>query len=157
MTHKPPPSRDDLLAFLADPEALPEHQREALEAALDEAVQGAVEALPPVEPTPGFERGLFARLDAVDAEARPSPWARVRAWWTAPRAGVGLALAAAVALLFALWRPTAGPAVPPVALMAQAESLELAQDLELYENLDVVEVLDVLDDLEVIESMEEEG
>jgi hypothetical protein len=154
---RPPPSRDDLLAFLADPDALPEGQREALEAALDEAVQGAVDALPPTEPSAGFDRDLFRRLDAADAEAAGTPWARLRAWWTAPR--LGLALAAAVAVLLAVGRvaPQDAPGGPGPALLAQAESLELAQDLELYENLDVVEVMDVLDDLEVIESLGDEG
>ena len=87
MTQRPPPSRDDLLSFLADPEAMPDAAREALEAALDDAVAGAVQALPPAEPSAGFDRALFDRLDALDQATRASAWGRLRAWWTAPLGG----------------------------------------------------------------------
>lgn len=105
----------------------------------------ATDALPSPALSAGFDRSMFAKLDAIDAKA-PSArasalWTRLKAWWWAP--AIGLATAA-----LALWflRPPSSRVAPP-----QAAVLELAQDLELYENLEVLEHLDVLEDLELID------
>ncbi len=108
----------------------------------------AIDARPPPKLSADFDQAMFAKLDAIDAQA-PSraalAWARLRAWWWAP--ALGLATAA-----MALWflRP---PQLRPAP--SQAGALELAQDLELYENLEVLEHLDVLDDLELIDQVVE--
>lgn len=154
----------EALAALAAGELEPSH-RAQLEAhvascadcarALAEArrVFAALEA-PPLEPSPSFDRALYARLDEADA----SLWSKVRAWLTPPRlalAGAAVAVPLIVAVLVFPDEPELAAEVP-VALLAEEDAIEVAENLELLEDLEVIENLDVAEDLELLAELAEE-
>jgi len=103
-----------------------------------------------VEPRPGFDTRLHARLDAIDAESVAPVWRWRWRWALLPSA----AAAAGLALVL-----SASPGTPPeTSRTTLPVEPALLADLELLEALDAVELLDVVDDLDVIESLpEEEG
>ena len=142
-----------------------------------QAVFRALEALPVAEPSSGFDRALFARLDREDASGPVvggvNPPAGAIASLNASlswlerlgerlfgpgRGSLGFGLAGAGALGVVLLagglalRPGNEPAPAEVAVAAD---LELAENLELYQNLDLLDDLDVADDLDLIEAMDE--
>ncbi|MFO0724862.1 MAG: hypothetical protein U1E65_13865 [Myxococcota bacterium] len=112
---------------------------------------------PAAEPSAGFDRALFAQLDAIDSERRGFLVRLGERLFGPGRATFGFALAGAGALGIAL---LVGGVVlrsePGVQGEAAAfQDLEVAENLELYQNLDVVDNLDVADDLDLIESLGE--
>jgi len=118
--------------------------------ALDEAkrVMSALDQ-PALEPSMGFDRALFARLDAIDAA---SPWARIKAWFTLPRLiGAGV-MALGVSLVLMTMTPLA---TPDEAVLASIEDDDVAENLDMLTDLDVVEDLDVAEDLEDIVELDE--
>lgn len=131
---------------------------EACQRAVAESRQifSALSGATALEPSPGFDRALFARLDALDA---PPLWTRVRDFFTLPRLAIGggLAAAAIVAAVVLLPSPGAGPKVEPEVAVALSEPPELLENLEVLKDLEVIEDLDVADDLDVIEGMEDEA
>lgn len=149
--------------------------REALRSAA--IVLAAVDLEPPLEPSPGFDAALQARLDAIDrAEAaaaprranRPSPWQWLADLLQPPQWALAGAAAATIvgALYLTLHTPERGPVGRDDEALAGAApelvnnlgALVIAEDLELYEELEVVEEdLDVLADLEVIRSLDDAG
>jgi anti-sigma-K factor RskA len=156
MTRKEP--RDLLLAHALG--TLNERERAELEADLArdpvlceslKEVRAVVQFLPDpaagVEPRPGFDTRLQARLDAMDAESRrPARAGR----WLAPVAVLGLA----AVVLLAVSLQGLGPSDPEPPAAAMLAELDLLQDL------DAVQLVDVVDDLDAIESLdleEEEG
>jgi hypothetical protein len=108
------------------------------------------------EPSAGFDRALFARLDAIDRQQGGSLFERVRALFTLPRVAFAAA-AIAVIIGVIIVRPRPKDTFPsvPIELAQNLEGLRVAEDLDLLRDLDVVENLDVLDDLDVIRSMED--
>ncbi|MEM1024880.1 MAG: hypothetical protein AAGD10_17310 [Myxococcota bacterium] len=96
-----------------------------------------------VEPSPGFDARLRARLDAED-ERRQAGWFR---WaWAAP------SFAAALGLILVLATPASSER--PV----DDGDLQMLAELELLDDLDAAELVDVYSDLELIESLDgEEG
>lgn len=147
-------SKDDLRKYLADEEdQLPEDRRRALETEIDRVVTDVVDALPRAEPGPGFDRAVFARIDAIDAQVKKSYLERLRAWLMQPWVGWPAAAAvAASAALLVLWPRTS---MDDLRLeLVRGDTMELAENLELYEDLELLENLDVLNDLELIESLD---
>jgi anti-sigma factor RsiW len=163
---------EDLAAMVDGGASLSDARRQELESHLESCVvcRGAIEQArtaldllsgPGIEPSQGFDRALYARLDAIDEKQASSLSARLARFFTPPRVLTAAAAAAAVFAIVHYPRKvdppgTAGPQEPSVESLAQVEVLEMAEDLELYENLDVVSELDVLEDLEVIEALEVE-
>jgi anti-sigma factor RsiW len=159
-----------LFALAADDPELAPADRAALEAhaagcpdcaaALAEARQvwAALDA-PALEPSAGFDRALFAELDAIDREAAgPGWWARLAEWLSPPRLALGGALAvAAIGAVVVLGPRVRDEAPPELELARQLETLEVAEDLDLLIDLELAENLDVLEDLDVIEGLEEAG
>lgn len=175
---------EDLAAMAAEgaglsPETLARHREHlagcaACQKALAEAqaVFRVLEALPIAEPSSGFDRALFARLDREEASGAVvggvnAPAGAISLSWLdrlgtrlfgPGRGSVGFALAGAGALGVVLLagglalRPGNEPAPAEVAVAAD---LELAENLELYQNLDLLDDLDVADDLDLIEAMDE--
>ncbi|MCC7382640.1 MAG: hypothetical protein IT384_12460 [Deltaproteobacteria bacterium] len=134
--------------------------------ALEEArtLFAALDRLPARAPSAGFDRAMFARLDAVDRESQASTWSVLRAFFTPPRVAIGSALAAGLVLgLIAL--PPSGSELPPggeelasegsLLLEGEVDGLEVAEKLEMLRDLEVLENLDVIDDLETISELEE--
>lgn len=122
-----------------------------------QAVFRVLEALPAAEPSSGFDRALFARLDQEDSS---KSWLeRLGERLFGPgRGSLGFALAGAGALgvvLLAGGLTLRSGNEPAPAEVAVAADLELAENLELYQNLDLLDDLDVADDLDLIEAMDE--
>ncbi len=122
--------------------------------------------LPAEAPSPAFDRALFARLDAIDAEARGTPWARLMAWvgGGAPWGRLSLAGGAlAVVLVVAATVLTPGgdgapggaPGDDVASALAAVDDVELAENLDLLGDLELVEELDAIEDLEAIETLAE--
>ncbi len=180
---------EDLAAMAAEgagltPETLARH-REHLAACAScqkalaeaQAVFRVLEALPAAEPSSGFDRALFARLDQEDAlsgaiapaagfipprtgrDSSKSWLERLGERLFGPgRGSLGFALAGAGALgvvLLAGGLTLRSGNEPAPAEVAVAADLELAENLELYQNLDLLDDLDVADDLDLIEAMDE--
>jgi catechol 2,3-dioxygenase-like lactoylglutathione lyase family enzyme len=125
----------------------------------------ALEGLPLVEPSPAFDRALFAKLDEIDRVKEASLTERLRAFFTVPRFALAGGAVAAAVIAVILTRP--GGEDPntheelargeAAALVESGEdAIELAENLDLLKDLDAIENLDVIDDLEVIAEAGEE-
>ncbi len=169
---------DDLYDFVATPERLEPAARARLAAHVDgcaacraavddtrrlfAALDMAPSLATALAPSPGLRAAMSARLDAIDAEAERTPWARLRAWLTPGRVAIGGALAAG-ALGAALTLTPRAEAPSDLALVAELDpgvsALDVAEHLELLEDLDVAEDLDIVEDLDVITRLaaEKEG
>jgi hypothetical protein len=117
-----------------------------------------VDAHPVDEPSPAFDRALFARLDEID---RRVPFLqRVKDFFTVPKIGFAFAAGAAAAALAVavIYVDNRHPndSAMTVELAMNLEGLRVAENLDLYKNLEVIENLDVLDDLDAIQALEEE-
>lgn len=128
------------------------------------AVFAALDQTPAVEPSPGFDRALYARLDAIDGASRAGVLSVLRTFFTPPRLALGAALAAGLVLgLLAL--PPPGSELPAggeelasegsLMLEGEVDGLEVAEQLEMLRDLEVIENLDVIDDLETISEIDE--
>ena len=152
-----PISKDDLLKYLTDHvRDLPDDRREALEAELDRLVDEAVMGLERIEARPGFDRAMFARIDALDEKAQRSLFERIRVGLTWGRVGWATAAVAVCTTLAVLSFPSVYDDEPSRDAMIRfsQSDLDLADDLDLYQDLHVVENLDVLSDLDLIESLD---
>jgi hypothetical protein len=109
-------------------------------------VERVTELLPAgsVEPSPGFDRALFARLDALD-EAGAVPWWRR---WVGP-----IILAPAVAVSAVVLVVASDGGVRDSGPTGSGVDPALLADLELLESLEAVELVDVVDDLDVIRAL----
>lgn len=166
---------EDLVALALDDEAALARHASHLEGcadcrrALEESRRVMIAlAIPAEAPSAAFDRGVWARLDAVDAEARGSWWATLfgggagggRPWLGWAGAGAGVAACAAVLAVVLLRGPSGAPGEPEsgadeVRALASVEDVELTENLELLDDLDLVEALDAIEDLEVIETLDE--
>lgn len=156
---------EDLASFAAGGAELPESRRRELEehvascAACRRAIAesklifSALES-PALEPSSNFNRALFARLDAIDAEA--PWWSRLTAWFTPQRASLAMAAAVVVLLVVIGAQPVVQPEDTSPELAFDPESIELAENLELLQDFEVVDNLDVIDDLDLLAQVDEE-
>ena len=113
-------------------------------------LDGALAALPRLEPSPGFEARFWARL-ARERDEPTGLGARVRAWLSPLRVGLGLAgvAAASVALVLAFRQGGPAPLEPDRdwEIVVDSESYELfSEDVELIEILEILENWDASDE-----------
>ena len=161
---------EDLVAFVTEDMDDADRTRWQLHVDDCDACQAAVQetrqifeatAQEALTPSPGFDRALFARLDAIDREDNPSFVDRLKAWWSQPRWVISTAVATAAVAALVVLVPKMRAKAPQdstAALLVVAQNSELLDNLDVIEELELYEHLDVLDDLDVIESLEtEEG
>ena len=128
-------TRETVSAHLADCESC------RAEISRQRQLDAALAGLPRLEPSPGFEARFWARL-ARERDGPTWPGARLLAWLSPLRVGLGLGGAAAVALILVF--RLGGPAVlEPDAdweIVVDSESYELfSEDVELLEILEILE------------------
>ncbi len=113
-------------------------------------VLSAVDTLPQISPSVGFDSAFARKLTDAKREARKqeskTPW--WRRWWVPALAG---ALAAA-ALVFVLRSGPQQALAPPA---EQASDTEVAEHLDLLQNYELVEQLDVLEDVDLVAALDE--
>ncbi len=132
------PTRETVSAHLADCESC------RAEVSRQSQLDGALAALPRLEPSPGFEARFWARL-ARERDEATVLGARVLAWLSPLRMGLGLGGAAAAAVALALAFRLGGPAPlepdPDWEIVVDSESYELFS-----ENVELLEILEILED-----------
>jgi hypothetical protein len=101
-----------------------------------------VDAARPPAPSEGFDRALFARLDALDRIERPGLLEQLRAWFSVPRMAAVAAVAAGITVGVITLR---GPSedLDQAEVARELEGLAVADDLELYRDLDVIEEMEI--------------
>ena len=126
--------------------------------AIDEAqhILQAFEAAPDLEPSVGFDRAMFAKLDEIDRELQPTLRDRLKGFFAWPQLVFGaIATVAAVVGLVLWWPWAAGPSATRADMALVATHIDLLEILDVLEEIELYDNLDVLDDLEVIEALDE--